>query len=494
MQQIWHGITDGNEFWCDRNTLEKLEGLAPKWSSRDRSIVEALFDSNQAFCRVSDPAVRSQIFHRILDIDGYILTFRTFFKHVKVLGPIMLRLRELFPASDLFPTRSLLEPVQRRPVSVKDVLLQKYYNDSKSYGNNCLIQYNEHDERYIQTPRSAVYSYWQLCLSLVRYEQETWTTSKKRKLQREGLEYPEWVIRLGQLARKLGFESDAILALCSKDAGLSQIQINMRKERPNCYYTVTAEDFETEARSRQRGQQIFKLRQASPSPLMTTETDTSNVVPKTHKELFLPTIWVALAQEARYALTDFGKLLLVLTSFFGDFESGQVSLDGVILGAEASTLSPPFPNHVVEKEAPENSRRSSSIYSSPDEPRSQEPTLPRSMVYSIPAYPEIPDEPVLASNDEHIFFWYLPASRFVRPTLEFTCKATKDEIMQVVKNIQTHAVAPAFGMVDKADRLKLCPSWDIHQRRKSSKTPHNVYYVYDIENVQTWISKELANT
>jgi hypothetical protein len=493
MQQIWHEITDGNEFWCDRNTIEKLGGLAPKWSSRDRAIVEAFFDTGQVFCRVIDPVIRAQILKRILTVDGFLLTFRTFFKHVKVLGPIMLRLRELFPTSDLFPPRDLSEPVRRRPISTKEILLQKCYNNASLQANQCLLQYSDLDERHIETPDSAVYSYWQLCLSLVRHEQGTWTSSKQGKGKQVELVHPEWMIRLGQLARKLGFESERISVLCCNDADMSQIHQHMRQERPSSYYSVSLEEFDTEARSRQEGQRIFKRRQASPSPLMTTDSDTSNVAPKTHKELFLPTIWSALAQEARYALTDFGKLLLILTSFFGDFGSSQASPDRDVLTPEASPSNPRIFNHDIGQGVADSTLRASSIYTSPDaEPQAQEIASSASVTYSIPAYPESINQPSPLPSFEHIDFWYLSSSRHIQPTLRYTCKASKDEIMQVVSKIQSNGIAPSFSMVDRADRLKLCPSWEIHRRLKLSNRPQNVYYVYGIENLHIWITKELA--
>jgi hypothetical protein len=494
MQQLWHTVTGGNVSWCDRNTMEKLEGLAPRWSSRDRSVIEAFFDTDQIFSRVNDPTTRAQIRERILTVDGFILTFRTFSKHVKVLRPIMLRLRELVPISDLFPPRDISEPVQRRPLSVKDVLLRRYHNEPSLRVSRCLLQYSEHDERYIETSESAVYSYWQLCLSLIRHEHGPWVPSKRRKGQQEIQDQPEWMIKLGQLAQRLGFESDEITALSCKDADLSRIRLHMRVERPSSCYSVSPGEFDTEARSRQKGQEIFKRRSAFPSPLMTTDSDTSNVEPKTHQGLFLPTIWSALTQDARYALTDFGKLLLILTSFFGDFGPSYASPND----EAPRTKSPPIysrpiddgPDHRVAN----STAHSPSIYSMPDAPQDQEPARCVSVAYSIPVYPAPSDQPLLTSNAENMVFWRLPASRRIQPTAEYTCKATKDGIKKVVINIQAEGVAPSFTMVDRADKLKLCPSWNIHRRRKSSKRPHDVYYVYGNENVQMWISKKLAKS
>jgi hypothetical protein len=491
MQQMWHTITDGNAFWCDRNTVEKLEGLAPRWSSRDRSTVEVFFNTGQIFSRVNNPTVRAQILQRILRVDGFVLTFRTFFKHVKILSPVMLRLRELFPPGDLFPSQDLFEPAQRRPLSIKDIL-KKYYHGPALNPSHCLLQYSENDERYIETSEPAVYSYWQLCLSLLRYEHGTWKPSNKRRGRQEILDHPEWTIRLGQLARRLGFESDNILALCHQDPDLSQIRLNMREERPSSRYSVSLEKFEAEARLRQQGQEIFRHRSAFPTPLMTTDCDTSKAVPRTHQGLYLPTIWCALAQEARYSLTDFGKLLLVLTSFFGDFEPCYTSLDSEV----PRTGSLPSYTHNLEngtEEGPANpSLRSSSIYSLPDRPQAQETALHDSVSYSIPAYPAPSDEPSLQSNGENMVFWKLPADEYTMPTVKYTCKEIESEIKQVVKKIIADGIAPSFCMVDSAGRLKLCPSDVLHRRRTQSKRPHDIYYAYGIDTIKKWITRELT--
>jgi hypothetical protein len=123
MYEIWYTITDGNTHLCDEYTIEKLGGLAPLWSSRDRSIIEDLFATHQVFPRVHDPDVRAQIRQRVLAVEGLILTFKTFFKHVKILGPVMLPLRELLLAGELYPLGDEFNLVSGRLPSVSDILL-----------------------------------------------------------------------------------------------------------------------------------------------------------------------------------------------------------------------------------------------------------------------------------------------------------------------------------------------------------------------------------
>jgi hypothetical protein len=530
MQQMWHKITAGNVYWCDRNTIEKLEGLAPRWSSRDRSVVQKLFSTGQIFPRVRVPSIRAEILRETLAVEGFILTFRTFFKHIKVLGPIMLRLRELFPSSDLFPPRDLYEPIGRRYPSIKDILLHKYYNDRELPASPCLLQYSDQNERYIETPNSAIYSYWQLCLSLLRHEQGNWRPLKGGKYQQELLDYPEWLIKLGQLARKLGFESDKILLLCREDPDLSQIRLFMREERPNALYSVSSGEFDAAARSRQQGQEIFKRLPDLPLPLMTTDGDTSITIPRTHRALFLPTIWSALTQESRYALTEFGKLLLVLTTFFGDFGPSHGASDYEASKMDVSPYNSQFPVDDTEQEVANIPRRSSHERILPDaasrehvlqpshggldfeasemrilpsplqlalddnEQRSASYTRRSSSDNSMPDAQSMPMHPTASadSSGKTIVFWHLPASSHELPIAKYTCPASKDRIRETIRSISAVGdTPPVFTMVAKNGQLQICPPEKIYRRRNESSKPQDIYYLYGKNHLNLWILKKL---
>lgn len=197
MSEIWHMITDGNTYLCDEYTVEKLGGLAPLWSSRDRSMIETLFATCQIFPRAHDSAVRAQILQRVLAVEGLILNFQTFFKHVKVLGPIMLPLRELFPAGELFPPRDEFSLVSRRLPSVRDILLQSCYEQCEKNKQKILLQYSEHDERFFECRDPGKYAYWQLCLYLFRHTRSQWHSYNEKKrpegnIRASRMDYSAW--------------------------------------------------------------------------------------------------------------------------------------------------------------------------------------------------------------------------------------------------------------------------------------------------------------
>ncbi|CAN9210957.1 unnamed protein product [Alternaria alternata] len=304
MYEIWHAITGGDAHLCDEYTVEKLGGLAPLWSARDRSTIETWFATRQIFPRARDPG--------------------TFFKHVKILGSVMPSLRALFSAGELCPLRDEFSLVPRRFPSVRDILLQHRREPPAHNDRQCLLQYSEHDERFFECSNPGLYAYWQLCLYLLRHAHGPWKSPKETRDQAASSERPGWVIRLGQFARRLGFESDQISSLCSQDPDLSQIRMHMLEERPSVLFSAPVDRFNAEADSRQKGQAIFEPRPPAPTPLMTTDTAAAVRAPRNHPELFLPTIWSALAQERRHALTEYGALVLTSMSFFENFGSGSV--------------------------------------------------------------------------------------------------------------------------------------------------------------------------
>ncbi|KAH7558657.1 hypothetical protein BM1_04794 [Bipolaris maydis] len=410
MYRIWYTITGGETYLCDEYTVEKLGGLAPLWSAHDRSLIESLFAAGHIFPRVRDPAVRARISQKVLTVEGFVLTFQTFFKQVKILGPIMHPLRELFPASDFYPSRGEFSLDSRRLPSVRDILLQRWRERPEPNKQQYVLQYNEIDDRSVECSDPGLYSYWQLCLYLLRHSQGH-QGFPKTQYRAEPSERPGWVVRLGQFARRLGFESEQISLLCNQDPNLSQIRIHLLEERPSTFFSAPADKFDAEAHSRQRGQAIFDYRPPTVTPLMTTDSATVMRVPRTHPELFLPTIWSALTQQPRYALTEYGALVLICLSFFEGFGSNSVANVG-------------------------------------EGPQPVPSLLRSSSVYSVPAYPD--------SHRASITFWHLPQRRDMSPLAEYICDTTIKDIEKVVNNIRAQGQAPLFALVDSDGRLRLC--------------------------------------
>jgi hypothetical protein len=223
--------------------------------------------------------------------------------------------------------------------------------------------------------------------------------------------------------------------------------MHMLQERPSVLFSAPADKFGAEADSRQKGQAIFEPRPPAPAPLMTTDSATAVRAPKNHPAFFLPTLWSALTQEPRYALTEYGVLVLIAMSFFENF--GSSSVGGI--------------------------RESS--------PPAQSP-LRSPSVYSVPVHPA-------KSHGDSITFWHLPRTRGMHPIAEYSCDATKADVKKAVHSIRAQGVAPLFALVDRDGRLRLCDPSQIMHRRKRSKQSNDVYYLYGDEDSKIWIMKKL---
>jgi hypothetical protein len=196
---------------------------------------------------------------------------------------------------------------------------------------------------------------------------------------------------------------------------------------------------------------------------MTTDSATTTRVPRNHPELFLLTIWSALTQEPRYALTEYGELVLISMSFFKKFESSSVS----------GTCKSPDEQLQASLAA---SPSLSTISRGGSQPAQL--LLRSSSVYSVLVYPDHLATP----HGTNITFWHLPQSRDLRPFAEYRCNATREDIIRVVNSIRVQGVAPLFALVDRDRRLKLCNPSQILHRQKRSMQLENIYYVYRHKN------------
>jgi hypothetical protein len=110
-------------------------------------------------------------------------------------------------------------------------------------------------------------------------------------------------------------------------------------------------------------------------------------------------------------------------------------------------------------------------------------------------YPDYPATPHGANitatpHGANITFWHLPQSRDMSPLAEYRCHTTMGDVKRVVNRIRAQGVAPLFALVDRDGRLKLCDPSQILRRRKLSKQPEDVYYLYSNEEVEIWIMKK----
>ena len=78
----------------------------------------------------------------------------------------------------------------------------------------------------------------------------------------------------------------------------------------------------------------------------------------------------------------------------------------------------------------------------------------------------------------------------MHPIAEHRCDATKEDVKKAVRSIRAQGVAPLFALVDSDGRLRLCDPSQIMHRRKRSKQPNDVYYVFGDEDSKMWVMKK----
>ena len=78
----------------------------------------------------------------------------------------------------------------------------------------------------------------------------------------------------------------------------------------------------------------------------------------------------------------------------------------------------------------------------------------------------------------------------MHPIAEHRCDATEEDVKKAVRSIRAQGVAPLFALVDSDGRLRLCDPSQIMHRRKRSKQPNDVYYVFGDEDSKIWVMKK----
>lgn len=79
----------------DRDTIKKLEHLAPSASTRDRELIERMFVLGDVFREVTDRTARATLLSTIISLPGLIPSLRSFFENLKYLKPCSAILRKL---------------------------------------------------------------------------------------------------------------------------------------------------------------------------------------------------------------------------------------------------------------------------------------------------------------------------------------------------------------------------------------------------------------
>ncbi|KAK6432442.1 hypothetical protein LTR95_011390 [Oleoguttula sp. CCFEE 5521] len=124
-----------NRSSVDLSTVEKLQTLAPRWSSADALRIERLVDDEGFFPKVSRNTVRNTVLSNIKRIDTAIPSIFTFFEDIKYLEPCARIMRLLLPGSI---TNA------RNEMSIQLGLRRHYFPDTNS---EFPVEYAQGDKR-----------------------------------------------------------------------------------------------------------------------------------------------------------------------------------------------------------------------------------------------------------------------------------------------------------------------------------------------------------
>ncbi|KAF2008340.1 hypothetical protein BU24DRAFT_360599, partial [Aaosphaeria arxii CBS 175.79] len=299
MYSTWTNITNGQGWYCDEETVSLLQGLSPAWSTKDREKIELLGRENRIFRRIQHAKTRDEVIARVLRSEGMILTFKTFFKHTKLLGSIMLTLRHLVLPEKVRPSMQ--------------AMLEECFSNPRG-DNRVYIQCTDdlHHQMYQEAPpqEHLRYAYWQLCLFIIRHKEHLITGLQTPKYSAPS-ECRGWQIRLGKLAGQLGFRTHRILELQQEDPDQGDVRRHVNDERPPGIFEQRR--FQHAVATRRGVLRQFRWKLDTPSAKMVQHADESELSLRVC--LFLPLITAALGQAPGYMLSRFGDVTLVMQAF-----------------------------------------------------------------------------------------------------------------------------------------------------------------------------------
>ncbi|KAL1629899.1 hypothetical protein SLS56_005169 [Neofusicoccum ribis] len=222
ISRVWKNILEASNVppeVVDRDTVEKLELLAPSASSRDRESIERMVASGHVFGEVTDQTARTTLLSHIISIPGLIPSLRSFFENLKYLEPCSNILKKMIP------------PRERRTI---------FQSLSGSYfaPNEQIVEHAEHRRRRRSKrgyEKDIWLSYVQLWAFCMRHFPAMTQLSPRKEL---GKDKPSsysntslWHY-LGSLAASLGFKTEQALNFQSQDPHEALAEQLLRSAHP----------------------------------------------------------------------------------------------------------------------------------------------------------------------------------------------------------------------------------------------------------------------
>lgn len=225
-------IGDNTVAILDSHTVDELETLMPGISLHDKAIIEDRMARRKIFSQLESDEHRSETLTRVLSISGRILSLHTFTRDFIYFEACMGALKPLQP---LDSKSTMYEGLSRSylltiPGTYHVQVAENSYHSREGGTNNMTMCY--------QQLFLAVMRDFPTLTNLLPYRDD-----KRAKPKASGFQL-ERDLNLAQLAKRLGFENDAILAICER-AGSNRYLISteefLHQAQPADRYDVEIE-------------------------------------------------------------------------------------------------------------------------------------------------------------------------------------------------------------------------------------------------------------
>lgn len=210
VSRVWESILRTSNVpkeLVDRDTVEKLELLAPSASDSDRKLIKRLVRSGEVFRDVADHAARDTLLSAILSQEGLIPTLGSFFENLKYLEPCCYILKNILPSKAAGSAKE-----ERR--TIYQSLSGSYFSPREQ-----AVEYAEHQRRkrpnrdYQKDLWLSYVQLWAFCMR--HFPAMTQFQPRKELGKKKPLSYSNVSLwhYFGHLAITLGFNTEQALDL-----------------------------------------------------------------------------------------------------------------------------------------------------------------------------------------------------------------------------------------------------------------------------------------
>ena len=235
--QVWSGIFGGSLGLMkrlDRFTVAQVERRAPGCSQRDASHLEELFRKRKLFPHIDNINDRRMIWENLQRVKVIVPSLFSFFEDVKYIRVPEKIMRKLFPRSRLTIRKAMYRIFTARLQKNNRYIVQE---SERSFRN----QTGSSEDQFEFGYRQVWLATWRLCFDLIP---ECPRKEEGEDMPRPLESSPAKCYQLGELASRLGFESDEIFKNMNADPDIEIAQQVLYQARDRSMYYYEEDKFQ----------------------------------------------------------------------------------------------------------------------------------------------------------------------------------------------------------------------------------------------------------